>query len=249
MSGLKRWWWLLLLPFLVVAAAVAAFVIWASTGPGPMPEALAALESDGAVLVETEPWLIFQPAGDEPATGLILYPGARVDPRAYAPTARALAEEGYLVVLVPMPLKLAILAPDRATEVMAALPGIERWAVGGHSLGGAMAANYVYSQPEAARGLVLWAAYPTASDDLSDYQLAASSIYGTRDGLATLDEIDASRPLLPPDTQWAAIEGGNHAQFGWYGPQSGDNEPAIGREEQQAQIVAATLQLLQQMDE
>jgi pimeloyl-ACP methyl ester carboxylesterase len=172
-----------------------------------------------------------------------------VDPRAYAPTARALAEEGYLVVIVPMPLNLAILAPGRATEVMADLPGIERWAVGGHSLGGAMAANYVHSNPEAAHGLVLWAAYPTASDDLSGYQLAASSIYGTRDGLATPDEIDASRPLLPPDTLWVAMEGGNHAQFGWYGPQPGDNEPAISREEQQAQIVAATLQLLQQVDE
>ena len=249
MSRLKRWWWLLLLPILAVAAAVAAFVIWASTGPGPMPEALAALESDGVVQVETEPWLIFRPAGDEPTTGLILYPGARVDPRAYAPAARALAEEGYLVVVVPMPLRLAILGPDRATEVMAALPGIERWAVGGHSLGGAMAANYAHSNPEAAQGLALWAAYPTANDDLSGYQLAASSIYGTRDGLATLDEIEASRPLLPPDTQWAAIEGGNHAQFGWYGPQSGDNEPAISREEQQAQIVAATLRLLQQVDE
>jgi hypothetical protein len=67
--------------------------------------------------------------------------------------------------------------------------------------------------------------------------------------LATPDEVAASRPLLPPDTQWAAIEGGNHAQFGWYGPQAGDNEPTISREEQQAQIVAATLQLLQQVDE
>ena len=116
-------------------------------------------------------------------------------------------------------------------------------------LGGAMAANYVHSNPEAAHGLVLWAAYPTASGDLSGYQLAASSIYGTRDGLATLDEINASRPLLPPDTQWVDIEGVNHAQFGWYGPQAGDNEPAISREEQQAQIVVATLQLLQQVGE
>ena len=101
----------------------------------------------------------------------------------------------------------------------------------------------------AVRGLVLWAAYPAGSDDLSGYQLATGSIYGTRDGLATLDEIDASRPLLPPDTQWTAIQGGNHAQFGWYGPQSGDNEATISREEQQAQIVEATLQLLRQLGE
>jgi hypothetical protein len=246
MRTAKRRWLLLLLLFLPLLALV-ALVIWAATGP--MPEALAALQSDDAVLVQTEPWLVFQPAGDVPATVLILYPGGRVDPRAYAPAARALAEEGHLVVIVPMPLDLAVFAPGRAAEVMAAFPGVQRWAVGGHSLGGAMAANYARANPEAVRGLVLWAAYPAASDDLWGCQLPASSIFGTRDGLAKPDKIDASRPLLPAHTHWTAIEGGNHAQFGWYGPQSGDNQATISREEQQKQIVAATLQLLQQLDE
>ena len=112
-----------------------------------------------------------------------------------------------------------------------------------------MAANFVHRNPEAVHGLVLLAAYLAASDDLADYQLAVSSIYGTRDGLATLVEIDASRPLLPPDTQWTAIEGGNHAHFGWYRPQAGDNEATISREEQQAQVFAATRQLLLRLDE
>jgi hypothetical protein len=249
MSKAKRWWWLALLLLLLLLLALVAFVIWAVTGPGPMPEALAALQSDDAVLVQTEPWLVFQPAGDLLATGLILYPGARVDPRAYAPAARALAEEGYLVVIVPMPLNLAFFAPRRAGEVMAAFPRVEHWAVGGHSLGGAMAANFALTHPEAVKGLALWAAYPASGDDLSDHQLAVSSIYGTRDGVATPAEIDASRPLLPASTYWTAIEGGNHAQFGWYGPQPGDNDATITREEQQAQIVAATLQLLQQLAE
>ena len=91
MQRLKRWWWLLLLLLLIPVLAVAGFVIWANSGPAPMPEALAALQSDETVQVETEPWLTFQPVGDEPTTGLILYPGGRVDPRAYAPTARAKA--------------------------------------------------------------------------------------------------------------------------------------------------------------
>jgi hypothetical protein len=246
MSRLRRWWWLLLLlPIL----AVAAFVIWAETGPAPMPEALAALQSDGTVQVEVEPWLILRPAGDEPTTGLILYPGGRVDPRAYAPTARTLAEEGYLVVITPVPLNLAFFAPDRAADVMAAFPEVDRWAVGGHSLGGAMTARFAYQNPGAVAGLVLWASYPATSDDLSGRDLAVASVYGTRDGLATEDKINASRPLLPSGTKWVVIEGGNHAQFGWYGPQAGDNDATIGREEQQAQIVAATLQLLLQLDE
>jgi pimeloyl-ACP methyl ester carboxylesterase len=211
-------------------------------------EAIAAINSDDLVRVETDPWLVFRPILKEPRTGLIPYPGGRVDPRAYAPAAAAIAQEGNLVVVVPMPLDLAVLAPDRADDVVAAFPDIERWAVGGHSLGGAMAANYAHSNPEAVQGLVLWAAYPTGSDNLSGYQLAASSIYGTREGLETEDEILASRDLLPPDTHWIATEGGNHARFGWYGPQAGDKEATIGREEQQARVVAATLQLLLQME-
>jgi hypothetical protein len=245
MKIVKRWWWLL--PLILFLAA-AAFVIWANTGPSPMPEALAALESDSRVQVQTEPWLVFRSAGQEPTTGLILYPGGRVDPRAYAPTARAIAEDGYLVAIVPMPLNLAVFAPGRAAEVMDAFPQVEHWALGGHSLGGSMAANFAYRNPNSARGLALWASYPASSDDLSAGDLAVTSIYGTLDGLATVDKIDASRPLLPPDTQWAAIDGGNHAQFGWYGPQGGDNPATISREEQQAQIAAATLDLLAQLE-
>ena len=245
MKIVKRWWWLLPL---VLFLAVAAFVIWANTGPSPMPEALAALESDSQVQVQTEPWLVFRPAGQEPATGLILYPGGRLDPRAYGPTARAIAEAGYLVAIVPMPLNLAVFAPGRAAEVMDAFPQVERWALGGHSLGGSMAANFAHRNPDSARGLALWASYPASSDDLSGADLAVTSIYGTLDGLATESKIAASRPLLPPDTQWVAIDGGNHAQFGWYGPQGGDNPATISREEQQAQIVVATLDLLAQLE-
>jgi hypothetical protein len=219
MRALKRWWWLVPL---VLILALGGFVIWASMAATPMPEALSALQSDAQVEVETEPWLVFRPVGGNPTVGLILYPGGRVDARAYAPTARALAQEGFLVVIVPMPLNLAILGPDRAAEVMVAFPDIGRWAVGGHSLGGAMSARFAYQNSEAVEGLVLWAAYPASMDDLSGYSLRVTSIYGTRDGLATEDKIAASRPLLPLDTSWVAIEGGNHAQFGWYGPQSGD---------------------------
>ena len=172
-----------------------------------------------------------------------------MDPGAYAPLARAIAAEGYLVVIVPMPLNLAFLARNRALEVMEEFPEISFWAVGGHSLGGAMAANFANSHPETVKGLALWAAYPAQSDDLSDQDLTVTSIYGTKDGLASLDEIRASELLLPPDVRWVAIEGGNHGQFGWYGPQSGDNLAAISREAQQAQVAQATLEMLSAMSD
>jgi len=241
MKILKRLWWVIPLFVLV---AVAAFVVWAYTPAAPMPEALAALQPDAQVSVETDPWLVFHPAGEVPTTGFILYPGGRVDARAYAPAARAIAAEGYLAVIVPMPFNLAVFSPGRAAEVIAAYPGIEQWAIGGHSLGGAMAANFARQNADRVNGLVLWAAYPAGSDDLSASDLAVVSIYGTLDGLATLDKIDASRPLLPADTRWVDVEGGNHAQFGWYGPQSGDNPATISREDQQDQVIDATLDLL-----
>ena len=92
------------------------------------------------------------------------------------------------------------------------------------------------------------AAYPATGDDLSGLDLAVTSVCGTRDGLATEHKNDVSRPLLPSGTQCVAIEGGKHAQSGWYGPQSGGDEATIGREAQQAQVVAATLQLLPQLN-
>ncbi|MDH4136258.1 MAG: alpha/beta hydrolase, partial [Anaerolineae bacterium] len=211
MGKLKRWLGPLLLLFLL---ALVGFVVWASAPSSPMPEALAALQSDSQVRVETKPWLIFRLVAEEPTVGLILYPGGRVDPRAYAPAARAIAAAGYLVVIVPMPLNLAVFGSNRAAGVMAAFPEVERWVVGGHSLGGAMAARFAHRRPSAVQGLVLWASYPAASDDLSARDLAVASIYGTRDGLATGEKIAASRPLLPAETRWMAIAGGNHAQFG-----------------------------------
>ncbi|MEJ2211061.1 MAG: alpha/beta hydrolase, partial [Anaerolineae bacterium] len=129
LNRLKKLWWLL--PAVLVVAVV-AFVLWAGAAAEPMPQALAALEPDAQVAVETDPWLVFRPLEREPVTGLVLYPGGRVDPRAYAPTAHAIAAEGYLVAIVPMPLNLAFFAPGRVEEVMDAFPGVEHWAVGGH---------------------------------------------------------------------------------------------------------------------
>ena len=190
---------------------------------GPMPEALSALQSDEKVQSIASSWVVFRPAGQIPSTGLIFYPGGRVDYRAYAPAARAIAAAGYLVVIVPMPLNLAVLAPDRALRVQAAFPQVPQWVIGGHSLGGAMAARFAFRHPEHVQGVVLWASYPPGSADLSNSRFPVVSISGTRDGLATPEKIVASRALLPSATKWVKIEGGNHAQFGWYGDQAGDN--------------------------
>lgn len=229
---------------LLLILVTAGFLVWANTPLGPMPEALDALQSDSQVQVTEDGWIVFQPSGTQPDSGLILYPGGRVDPRAYAPIARAIAEQGYLVVIVPMPLNLAVLGSDSAQEVIAAYPEIQHWAIGGHSLGGAMAARFAYQHPDAIQGLALWAAYPASSDDLSERSLQVVSIIGSKDGLGTDQGVEATRQLLPESTQFITIEGGNHAQFGWYGEQPGDAEATITREDQQVKVVQATLELL-----
>ena len=237
---------LLVLLALVVVAGL-GFTVWAYTPLGPEPEALAAMQSGNGINVVESPYLSFTPAGILPTTGFIIYPGGRVDYRSYAPTARAIAEQGYLAVIVPMPFNLAVFGSGRATGAMAAHPEITRWAIGGHSLGGAMSAAYIYNNPDAVEGLALWAAYPAGNNSLVDRNTVVTSISASSDGLATPDKIEASRPLLPPHTTWVVIEGGNHAGFGYYGPQRGDGEAALPREQQQRQTVDATVQMLRSL--
>jgi pimeloyl-ACP methyl ester carboxylesterase len=223
------------------AVIVAGFVVWAIFPAGPMSDALDALVSDEIVRVSRGRWWTFTPAGGDVTSGIVIYPGGRVDARAYAPPARAIAAEGNLVVLMPMPLNLAFFGANRAGDVIAAHPEVEHWLVGGHSLGGAFAAEYAGQHADEVEGLVLWAAYPAASNDLSAYDGIVFSVYGTADGVATEEEILESLPLLPSSTRWIPIEGGNHAQFGSYGEQPGDNAAAITRADQQAQVASATV--------
>lgn len=244
MKVFRKWWWVL--PLVVIIAGV-TFFVWAIDSLKPMDSSLDALESDEWVQVTTDPWYVFRPVEPAYNTGLILYPGGRVEPQAYAPLAHDIASEGFLTVIVPMPLNLAVFDPNRAHDVMQALPEVERWVIGGHSLGGAMAASYADGNRDRVEGLVLMASYPASSNDLSDSDLKCLSIYGTLDGLADVNAIVSARELLPVDTGWLAIEGGNHAQFGWYGDQPGDKPASISREEQQQQTVSAITTLLQEV--
>jgi dienelactone hydrolase len=233
---------LTVLTLLIVATA--AFVIWAENPLDAMPEAITALESDADVLVTDKDWMVFSPADGTPETGVIIYPGGHVDPRAYSPLAKEIARAGYLVVLPPVPLNLAFTAINVADEIMAANPAVEHWYVGGHSLGGSMAAEYVAANADKVDGLFLWASYSAESTDLSAIPgLQVLSIYGTENGGA--EEIRLSKERSPADTTWVEMQGGNHAQFGWYGIQPGDGVATISHEEQQAWIWEETLAFIE----
>jgi pimeloyl-ACP methyl ester carboxylesterase len=232
---------------IVLILASAGFVIWASLPLRPSAQAGQALTSSAVVRVSQDRWLVFTPQEVAPETGFIFYPGGRVDYRAYAPLARSIAADGFLVVIVPMPLNLAVFSPNAAQDVIAAFPEIRTWAVGGHSLGGAMAASFTSSSPNQIDGLVLLASYPAASADLSGTDVSVISIYATEDGLADVETVESSARLLPPDTQWVRIVGGNHAQFGDYGPQPRDNPASISPDEQLIQTAQAISSFLRSL--
>jgi dienelactone hydrolase len=207
-----------------------------------LPEAAAALASNDAVTYSREDdRYVFTPAGPPPVTGLILYPGGKVDPIAYAPTARHLAELGYLVEIVPMPLNLAVLGIDRASAVVARHPEVERWAIGGHSLGGAMAAQYVAGHPGRMAGLVLWAAYSASKIPTPVPTLL---VYGTLDtGIGSYtSDANVGHLGLPPTV--VVVDGGNHQQMGWYTGQPNDPPATLAREEQQRRVIEATARFL-----
>lgn len=235
-----------LLGLLVVAVvATLGFIYWANDAAQPTDEALQALESDEQVTVTQEDGFItFSPVGETPTTGFVFYPGGRVDYRAYAPPLRMIAEQGYFVSVVEVNLNLAFFEINAADQVTTKYPEIESWAVGGHSLGGVAASMYAAKHLDSIQGIAFWASYP-ADDSLKDTDIQIVSIYGTLDGLATPEKIEASKALLPPQTQYVAIEGGNHGQFGSYGPQEGDNPATISAEEQWTQVAEATSNILE----
>ena len=240
MRILKR---VLLILLIVLLLAVGGFTAWAYTPLGPLPEAVAALQPDAAVQVTTSPWLTFTPASSEPTTGFIFYPGGRVDARSYAPATRAIAERGYLVVIPPVPFNLAVFKPAAASGDRRA-PGDPTLGDRRALAGGTMALTMFTPIPMPYTGISALGGLPGRQQQPGRPPVCPSS----RSTAPTMGwrqfEVGATRTLLPPDTRYLAIAGGNHAQMGWYGPQGGDGVASISRAAQQAQVVDATVALL-----
>ena len=228
-----------------LAAVLVLSVLAGCASYAPGPGALA--PQDGVEVRQEGRTLLVLPraAGDTAAIGLVFYPGGLVDHRAYVPLAALVARTGYPVAIVRMPLDLAVLGKRRGLAVPELLPGVGRWAIGGHSLGGAMAADLVHDEPGRFAGLVLLAAYPPDGASIASTGLPALSIAGTRDLVVNREKLEGSRALLPPTARFVAIEGGTHAQFGDYGPQKGDGEPGIGRGEQLAAAAGEIVRFLE----
>ena len=184
--------------------------------------------------------IVFEPGGA--TTGLIFYPGGKVEHTAYIPLMQACAENGILCVIVEMPFNLAVFDINAADGIQKEYPQIENWYIGGHSLGGSMAASYLEKHTNEYEGLILLGSYSTA--DLSDDELEVLSIYGSEDQVLNREKYNDNISNLPKDFKEIVIEGGCHAYFGMYGAQEGDGTPSITNEEQIQQTVEYIAQMI-----
>ncbi len=155
--------------------------------------------------------------------GFIFYPGGKVEAIAYMPLLIKLTDMGITCVLIDMPMNLAIFDIDAAKDVYSQHPDIYKWYLAGHSLGGAMASNYMKDHYDEVEGLILLGAYP-----INESPVDTLAIYGTYDVKLDLDKVAKADEVFE-------IVDGNHANFGDYGKQKGDGESLITREEQQQQ--------------
>jgi len=225
---------------LILLIGTGGLVGWATLSAQEATERAVIVLQDNGVQRENGR-LVFHPnvATDR---GLIYYPGGLVDPEAYAVTAQGIADAGYLVVIPKMPLNLAFTGINRANGIRADFPEIDSWVIGGHSLGGAMAAEYAKNNLDSIDGLIMFASYPSNYEAFVDFPVPILTIIGSRDPGAPKQE--SFYEAVSDSASLFVIEGGNHRQYADYSFQNNDGVATISVVDQQEQIIAATVQFL-----
>ena len=227
---------------LVIVLVAVAFLVWANiVMQGDRDRAIEVWSDTGVEVTSTEHSVVIAPAGVASGTGLVFIPGAKVDPYAYMYKLAGIVERtGATIVITKPTLNLAFFDQRPLTTFTADAPGVDRWFVGGHSLGGVRAC--MLADDPAVTGLILFGSY--CANDLADSGLEVLSISGSRDGLTTPEKIADARPLLTTDATFVEIEGLNHAGFGDYGTQPGDNSATIPTDQQRDEITDALATVL-----
>ena len=225
-EAIRRQWrrafvWLFVIGFLAVAAGLLYF---GTPFHGSQASVQAVQANDDVTVHESGGTYVLEPAGGDTETGLVFYPGARVAPDAYLSSLAPVVSEANVAVVVPrMPFNLAVLDQGAAGRVIDRRDDIERWYVGGHSLGGAMACRYARSNPDRLEGVVLFGAYCDRSVDGTG--LRVLSVAGEADTVLNQEAYRRNLANLPEDATVRTLPGVNHTQFGSYTGQSGD-EPS-----------------------
>jgi alpha-beta hydrolase superfamily lysophospholipase len=227
----------------------AIFITWSLVAYRAQASAQAALETDSRVTVirTSDAWSFTPP--DPAPVGLLFFPGALVDPVAYAPLVHAIAAAGYTSLLIEVPWRGAFGGAEgpevfARARVAAARTRIARWIVAGHSRGGVIASYVVRDGFPGLAGAVLLGTSHPRDFSLAGTPIPMTRVFGTRDTVADVEKLDRTRANLPASTRIVRIDGGNHSQFGYYGFQPGDWPATISRDAQQAIIRGAILDAL-----
>ena len=229
-SPTKRIFKIATLVILALAIVVGVFAMYVNNYYSAELDDISVFESMDNVKIATEDNgnMVF---GEKDASvGLIFYPGGKVEHAAYQPLMAALAERGIFCVLVKMPFNLAVFDINAAKGIQDKYPEIDSWYIGGHSLGGSMAASYIKKNADDYEGLILLGSYSTAN--ISDTNLKVISVYGSEDKVLDKAKYDENKKNLPEDFSEYVIDGGCHAYFGMYGLQKGDGIPMIENHKQ-----------------
>lgn len=241
MKKLRKIIYALLILLLIGAVG---FVGWATLSAQEATEGAVTVLNDNGVQREAG-LLVFQPDSTTDK-GLIYYPGGLVDPEAYAVSAQGIADAGYMVVVPKMPLNLAFMGINRADGIMARYSEIDSWVIGGHSLGGAMAAEYAKNNVDRVDGLIMYASYPANYVDFIGFPVPIMSIIGSNDPGAPKQQ--AFYEAVSDSATLVIIEGGNHRQYADYSFQNNDGVATISSAEQQDQIINATIRFLEALN-
>ena len=229
---------------ILLLVGTVGFVGWATLSAQEATERAVTVLNDNGVQRE-DGLLVFQP--DSPTDkGLIYYPGGLVDPEAYAVSAQGIADAGYMVVVPKMPLNLAFMGINRADRIRADYPEIDSWVIGGHSLGGAMAAEYAKNNVDRVDGLIMYASYPANYEDFIGFPVPILTIIGSNDPGAPKQQ--AFYEAVSDSATLVIIEGGNHRQYADYSFQNNDGVATISSAEQQDQIINATIRFLEALN-
>ncbi len=233
-------------------SATVGFVAWSLIAYRASREARSAINSDSMVSVQHHDGVWhFKPRDVSASTpALIFFPGALVDPVAYAPLTRAAAASGFPAYIVELPRRGAFGGAE-SPEFFARLkqlleqPGTpSRWVAAGHSRGGVVASDIAAEGRTGLAGLILVGTSHPRDVDLSKLAIPVTKVVGTLDGLASREEVEANRNKLPQSTRWVWVDGGNHSQFGWYGFQPGDRRASVDASSQRAEMIQGVLDAL-----
>lgn len=246
-SRRRRIWRIVRIVWMTIGA-LSPIVLWWGMNSSGVPEGTL-VSSETVEIVRAQDTIDFRPRPDDTSrAGLMFFPGGLVDPEAYAPMARRLAEAGHRAVIVRLPFRMAPtpgyeqMAFETVRQTMAATT--RPWAVGGHSRGGMLATKFAAAFPGSAAGLALVGTTHPQELDLSGLTVPVTKVFGSRDGVATAEDVRRFAPRLPAQTMFVEIAGGNHRQFGYYRYQLMDGRARINREEQQRQLHEALVALL-----